>query len=352
MKRYGGGFDYTESSERLAELESELSEPGVWDNPEKTTPMLKEKSQLEEKINSYDALQQAQEDFQEWIVLAQEDRNDEVLQELNTQFENFSRCLETTELATLLSGRNDKCGALLEIHPGAGGIESQDWAEMLLRMYSRWVEDHNFKLRYLDLQAADEAGIKSATIQIEGTYAFGFLKKESGIHRLIRISPYDASGRRHTSFASVAVYPDLDDDIEIDIKTDDLRIDVFRASGPGGQHVNKTNSAVRITHLPTNIVVQCQNQSSQLKNKQSAMKVLKARLYEEEEKKRDKDKQAEYSGKEAIGFGSQIRTYTLQPYRLVKDHRSNFEDSSVDAVLDGKLDGIIRSLLLHNHGAH
>ncbi len=217
-------------------------------------------------------------------------------------------------------------------------------------MYLRWCEKRNWKTSYLDLQPGDEAGIKSVTVQVEGLYAYGFLKSESGIHRLIRISPFDASGRRHTSFASVDVYPEISQDIEIDVKDEDLRIDVFRASGPGGQHVNKTNSAVRITHLPTKTVVQCQNEKSQIKNKETAMKVLKSRLYELELRKIEESKRAEYSSKDSIGWGSQIRTYTMQPYRLVKDHRCGAEDGNVEAVLDGDLDNIVRSYMLHAYG--
>ena len=262
---------------------------------------------------------------------------------------DFQKILRQTEMATLLGGEQDGNNAILEIHPGAGGVESQDWAEMLLRMYTRWAEDKDFKLTVLDVQPAEEAGIKNAALQIEGPYAYGFLRGEAGIHRLIRISPFDASGRRHTSFASVDVYPDVDDDIEIEVREEDLRVDVFRASGPGGQHVNKTNSAVRITHLPTNIVVQCQNEKSQLRNRQTAMKMLKARLYEQELRKREESQRVDYASKDAINFGSQIRTYTLQPYRLVKDHRSNTEDGNVDAVLDGALDRLMRSYLLYAH---
>jgi peptide chain release factor 2 len=258
--------------------------------------------------------------------------------------------LRRTELRTLLSGAEDKSSAILEIHPGAGGTEAQDWAQMLLRMYKRWSERHDFTIRILDFLDGDEAGIKSVTLQIEGPYGYGLLKGEKGIHRLIRISPFDASGRRHTSFASVDVYPDVEQDIEIEVRDEDVRIDVFRSSGPGGQSVNKTSSAIRVTHIPTGIIVQCQNEKSQRRNKDSALKVLKARLYELELRKIEEGKKNEYANKEAIAWGSQIRTYTLQPYRLIKDHRSNTETGNVDAVLDGDLDTLIRGHLLYQHG--
>ncbi|MGE4293414.1 MAG: peptide chain release factor 2 [Desulfovibrio sp.] len=342
-----GRLDYGKLVERLAAIEAQISQPDAWNQPDKLTPVLREKSQLEHKISTYDALRKSKEDLEVWLELADEDEGS--LDELFRSMKDFEKVLRQTEMATLLGGEQDGSNAILEIHPGAGGVESQDWAEMLLRMYTRWAEDKDFKLTVLDVQPADEAGIKSAALQIEGPYAYGFLRGEAGIHRLIRISPFDASGRRHTSFASVDVYPDVDDDIEIEVREEDLRVDVFRASGPGGQHVNKTNSAVRITHLPTNIVAQCQNEKSQLRNRQTAMKLIKARLYELELKKREESQRVDYASKDAINFGSQIRTYTLQPYRLVKDHRSNTEDGNVDAVLDGALDRLMRSYLLYAH---
>lgn len=294
-------------------------------------------------------MRQAKQDLDEWLILAQDDPSQEVLQALSDQSETLSGQLQGAELATLLAGPEDSSGAILEIHPGAGGTEAQDWAEMLLRMYRRWCERHNFAVEVLDFLPGDEAGVKNVTLQITGQYAYGFLKTEKGIHRLIRISPFDSSGRRHTSFASVDVYPDAGADIQIDIKEEDVRVDVFRASGPGGQHVNKTSSAIRLTHMPSGIVVQCQNEKSQHRNKESAYKVLKARLYDLELGKQQALKQAEYNSKDAIGFGSQIRTYTLQPYRLVKDHRTGLDVGDVDGVLDGKLDTLIRDCLLHFH---
>ena len=300
-------------------------------------------------VELWDRLFKAKEDLDEWLAMAAEDQGQEVLEALSDQVTTLEERLQDTELRTLLGGAQDSAAAILEIHPGAGGTEAQDWAEMLLRMYQRWAERNEFAVKTLDFLPGDEAGVKSVTLLIEGPYAYGLLKAERGIHRLIRISPFDTSGRRHTSFASVDALPDAGKDIEIDVRTEDLRIDVYRASGPGGQKVNKTSSAVRITHIPTGIVAQCQNEKSQFRNKDTAMKILKARLYEREQSKLDAQRKADYDNKDAIGFGSQIRTYTLQPYRLVKDHRSGTEVSNVDAVLDGDIDTLIRNQLLHEH---
>jgi peptide chain release factor 2 len=311
---------------------------------------MQKKTQLENELEQVEKLEEARINMEEWLELAEEDDSSEILKVAEEQIRIFKKILEDFELKTLLSAEQDKNNAILEIHPGAGGTEAQDWAEMLLRMYKRWAENKGFKVRALDILPGEEAGIKSATISIEGPYAYGLLKGEKGIHRLIRISPFDASGRRHTSFASIDVYPEANKEIKIDINEEDLRIDVFRAGGPGGQSVNKTSSAVRITHIPTGIVVQCQNEKSQFRNKEIALKILKARLYEMELRKLEQEKQKEYSQKSAIAWGSQIRTYTLQPYRLVKDHRTNTEDNNVDKVLDGDLDKFIRNYLLHIHG--
>lgn len=293
----------------------------------------------------------------DWFELVQEflttnESNPEFLEALTTleiQVRKFQDAIEDTEMYLLLGLEEDKMDVILEIHPGAGGTEAQDWAEMLERMYLRWAELHAFSIEEMDYLPGDEAGIKSVTLRISGQNAYGLLKGERGIHRLIRISPFDASGRRHTSFASVDVIPDVGEEVIIDIKESELRIDVFRSSGPGGQSVNTTSSAVRITHIPTGIVAQCQNEKSQHHNKESAMRILRARLYEQKIKLRDAAKQAQYMEKEAISFGSQIRTYTMQPYRLVKDHRTNCEVSDVESVLDGQLDKFIRSYLLSTY---
>lgn len=310
---------------------------------------MQEKSRLESSLAELEALHAAKVDVDDWMSLAEDD-SAESIESLSEAIKKLAELLAKMELAMLLSNKEDQSSALLEIHPGAGGTEAQDWAEMLLRMYLRWADRHGFKTEYLDYLSGDEAGIKSVTLRISGENVYGLIKGEKGIHRLIRISPFDSSGRRHTSFASVDVIPDAGQDIKIDIKDSDLRIDVFRSSGPGGQSVNTTSSAVRITHLPTGIVAQCQNEKSQHHNKDSALQILRSRLYDLELRKIEDEKKAQYAGKDAIGFGSQIRTYTLQPYRLVKDHRSNTEVGDVESVLDGDLDTLIREHLLHTHG--
>ncbi len=334
----------------MQEIEAELSRPGAWDNPDALRPVLKEKSRMEDRAARLGSLRKAKQDVEEWLDLAQEEPSEEVLQTLKTQIDQLGDAIETMELSELLSRPEDKSAAIMEIHPGAGGTESQDWAEMLLRMYRRWADRKGYEVAILDFLEGDEAGVKSVTLQFTGPHAYGFLKSESGIHRLIRISPFDASGRRHTSFASVDVYPDADDDIEIDLNEADVRVDTYRASGAGGQHVNKTSSAVRLTHIPSGIVVACQNEKSQIRNREIAWKLLRARMYEMEMKKRQAERQAQYETKDAIGFGSQIRTYTLQPYRLVKDHRTGTEIGNVEAVLDGELDELIRNYLLQQYG--
>lgn len=350
MRVFGGVFDLDANKKRLGEIEKILSEPGAWDNPEKLTPVLQEKSHLGDHVERLEDLLKAKGDLDDWLEMAKEEPTDDVLQTLGEQIKVLENKLEIAELRMLLSEPEDKASAILEIHPGAGGTEAQDWAEMLLRMYRRWADDQGFANAVMELLPGDEAGIKSVTLEIKGLNAYGLLKSEAGIHRLIRISPFDSSGRRHTSFASVDVLPQVEEEIEIEIREEDLRVDVFRSSGPGGQSVNTTSSAVRVTHLPTNLVVQCQNEKSQLRNKETALKILKARLLERELKKRAEERQAQYAGKEAIAWGSQIRTYTLQPYRLVKDHRTNAEVGDVDAVLDGRLDDFIREYLLFCHG--
>ena len=355
----GGGFDQPAHARRLAEIETHLAAPDAWSNPEKLTPILREKSALEAELDRVGRLRAAHSDMESWLELAQEldgpeggepAESTEALEQLELAVNALAELLETTEMNLLLSAEEDQSDAILEIHPGAGGTEAQDWAEMLHRMYLRWADMHGFKIEEMDYLPGDEAGIKSVTLRISGENVYGLLKGERGIHRLIRISPFDSSGRRHTSFASVDVIPDAGQDIQIDIKEADLRVDVFRSSGPGGQSVNTTSSAVRITHIPTGLVAQCQNEKSQHHNKDSALRILRARLYELELRKRDARRQAEYAGKDAISFGSQIRTYTLQPYRLVKDHRTNSEIGNVEAVLNGRIDKLLRDYLLSLHG--
>ena len=345
----GGDFDIVGYKKRLDEIEKQLSAPGAWDKPELLTPVLQEKTLLSDQVEEWEELAKAHSNTQEWIELAAEEASEEVLLALHDALEELAVKLDTSQMRTLLSEPEDVHEAILEIHPGAGGTESQDWAGMLLRMYRRFAEQQGFKVDFLDFIPGDEAGIKSVTLHIHGPYAYGQLKAEKGTHRLIRISPFDSSGRRHTSFASVDVYPDAGQDIDIEIRDEDIRIDIFRSSGPGGQSVNTTDSAVRITHQPSGITVQCQNEKSQHKNKESALKVLKARLYELELEKIANERQAEYASKGAIAFGSQIRTYTLQPYRLVKDHRTDMETSNVDDVLDGEIGDFIHNYLLFLH---
>lgn len=347
---FGGVFDLAADKRRLEEIEQEISRPDAWDAPEKLTPLLQEKRRVEDQVARLTRLETCCRDMEEWLTLASEDEDPEALESLEAQVNRLEELLEETELVMLLSAEEDAQDAILEIHPGAGGTESQDWAEMLLRMYTRWAGSHDYRVEEMDFIAGDEAGIKSVTLRISGPNAFGFLKSERGIHRLIRISPFDSSGRRHTSFASVDVIPDVGNDIVLDIKETDLRFDTFRSSGPGGQSVNTTSSAVRVTHIPTGISAQCQNEKSQHHNKETALHILRARLYDLELRKRDAERQAQYAGKNAIAFGSQIRTYTLQPYRLVKDHRTNTEAGDVDAVLDGRIDQFQRDYLLYRHG--
>lgn len=280
------------------------------------------------------------------IELAEAENDSSLAEEIDGSLDEVEELLDQLEFARMLGRPDDKADAIVTINAGAGGTESQDWAEMLLRMYMRYFEKQGWGVDLLDRQDADEAGIKSASLSVRGEYVYGMMKAEAGVHRLVRISPFDASARRHTSFAACFVYPDLEDDIEIDIQDSDLRVDTYRASGAGGQHVNKTSSAVRITHIPSGIVVQCQSQRSQHKNRASAMKVLKARLYEAERQSRDEERSELEAGKQEIAFGSQIRSYVLHPYRMVKDVRTAMETSNVDAVLDGDLDAFVRAYLI------
>jgi peptide chain release factor 2 len=281
-----------------------------------------------------------------YFDLAREENDEETLREVSARVDQAEKDLQAAEFKRLLGGESDPNNAILAIHSGAGGTEAQDWSDMLLRMYLRWVERKGFKAEIIDYLPGEEAGIKSVTLTVAGEYAYGYLKAESGIHRLVRISPFDAGKRRHTSFASVFVYPEVQEDIVVEINEEDLRVDTYRSSGAGGQHVNKTDSAVRITHLPTGIVVQCQNERSQHKNRAMAMKVLKARLYELKKREQEEKMEQLHSAKKEIAWGSQIRSYILQPYRLAKDHRTNLEIGNVDAVLDGDLDPFIQAYLL------
>jgi peptide chain release factor 2 len=330
----------------LQEIEAEIARNGFWDNPDATTTILKERTLLSHRIDTFQRLDTDLEDAGILLELAIEEADAVTLAEASGQIDKLGRQVHRFSLDLMLDGDDDQSNAIISINAGAGGTEAQDWAEMLFRMYLRWVEGKGFKTGIVDFQPGDEAGIKSVTFTAGGQFAFGYLKSETGVHRLVRISPFNASGKRHTSFASVFVYPELDNAIEVDVDEKDLRIDVFRASGAGGQHVNKTSSAVRITHLPTGIVVQCQQEKSQHRNKDMAMKVLKARLYEAEKRKQDERLQEIHDGKDDIAWGSQIRSYVLHPYQMVKDHRIGLDVGNVNSVLDGDIDIFIEGVLL------
>jgi peptide chain release factor 2 len=337
-------FDLEQKSIELVALEKELSDPDIWNNQQKSLSLQQKKKRLEREIQARSSVIEIKEELEVLLELVEEGEN--IQEDLKKTLSAFEDKLEQTELQALFTERDDSLNAILTIHPGAGGTESQDWAQMLLRMYIRYAERKDYKTELLDIQPGEEAGLKSATIRIEGDYAYGNLSQESGVHRLVRISPFDANKRRHTSFAAVFAYPEIEEDIEIAINTEDLRIDTYRASGRGGQHVNVTDSAVRITHIPTGIVVQCQNERSQHKNKASALKVLKSRLYElEKKRKREKLEKLE-DAKGEIAWGNQIRSYVLHPYRMIKDLRTNTETGDVDRVLDGDLDDFIKACLL------
>jgi peptide chain release factor 2 len=337
-------FDLEQKKIQVEALNRDLSSPDVWQDQKKSQSLQQSKKRLEREIQFFTGLYQKKEDLDVLLELAKEGEN--VDQEFGQSLTAFSQHLEEAELQTLFFEPDDTRNAILTIHPGAGGTESQDWASILMRMYLRYAERKGFKTEILDMLPGEEAGLKSATIRIEGDYVFGNLSQETGVHRLVRISPFDANKRRHTSFAAVFVYPEVDEDIEIAINPEELRIDTFRAGGKGGQHVNTTDSAVRITHIPTGIVVQCQNERSQHKNKAAAMKVLKARLYELERKKKlEKVEQLEDS-KTDIAWGNQIRSYVLHPYKMIKDMRTRLETGDTDRVLDGDLDEFIKASLI------
>jgi peptide chain release factor 2 len=341
-KTSGGIFDEAGIERRLSEIDSEMERPNFWDSPAQNAPLLRQRRSLERRLETLIRLRKDASELAAWRELVAEGLADE---ELPRFLDRVSGELDHLELELKLAGPDDDKNAILAIHPGAGGTESQDWAEMLLRMYLRWAERDGFEVEMLDRQDGEEAGLKSATFAVRGAYAYGYLSSEHGVHRLVRISPYDFQGRRHTSFASVDVFPEVDDEVEIEINDKDLRIDTFRSSGAGGQHVNKTESAVRITHLPTNIVVSCQNERSQIKNRGLAMKILRSRLYDREMQKRAAE-QAEREGKKLDNsWGSQIRSYVLHPYRMVKDHRTGAEVGDADRVLDGDLDPFIEAWL-------
>lgn len=326
-------------------LDEKASSAAFWDDPRHAAEVQRQRSQKTELISALEALATDLQDAEEFAPMA-EDGDEGIRQEVEDKVGRARKAIEDLEFRRMLGGELDSASAILQINSGAGGTESQDWAQMLLRMFLRWAEDKEYKTEIVDSLPGEEAGLKNVTVLVHGPYAYGYLRSEAGIHRLVRISPFDSNKRRHTSFASVMVLPQVEDDIEIEIRDEDLRVDTYRSSGAGGQHVNKTDSAVRLTHLPTGIVVACQNERSQHKNKAQAMKILRARLYERELEEREKERDKLAGEKKEIGFGSQIRSYVLQPYQLIKDHRTDFEMGNVQAVLDGDLDGFIRAYLL------
>ncbi len=330
----------------MEQLEAETLEPEFWNDQEGARRVQRELGQLQDVIAVWEKTYDDLEEAEMLLDMAIEEQDEETYGEVVASLDSLREHIGQVELTCMFDGEHDAANAILTIHAGAGGTEAQDWAEMLMRMYLRWAEQKGFKADILDHLPGDEAGTKSVTMLIKGRHAYGYLRSEVGIHRLVRISPFDASGRRHTSFASVMVLPELDDTITVDINEKDLRIDTYRASGAGGQHVNKTDSAIRITHLPTGIVVQCQNERSQHRNKDMAMKMLMARLYEREKEEQAKEQENLHGDKKEIAWGSQIRSYVLQPYRMIKDHRTGQEEGNVDAVLDGNLDPFIRAYLL------
>ena len=345
IKELRSFFEKRGIESKLIEINKLILNSDFWDNKSNSEKILKEKKIYDELLNSYKNSNQKCDEIIDFYNLAKEENNTELIKETINNLKKLSNEVKQNEIKCFLSNEADPLNVYLEIHAGAGGTESQDWAEMLRRMYLKWASSKNYKYQLISEHKGDEAGIKSSTLKIDGNYVYGFLRAESGIHRLVRISPFDSGARRHTSFASVWVYPVIDDSIKIEILEKDLRVDTYRSSGAGGQHVNTTDSAVRITHIPTKIVVQCQNDRSQHKNKETCMNMLKARLYEYELKKKEEQLKSKADEKSDIGWGHQIRSYVLHPYRLVKDNRTNFESSSPDKVLDGDIDDFLESSL-------
>ncbi|MGA2510671.1 MAG: peptide chain release factor 2 [Candidatus Acidiferrales bacterium] len=348
-------FDVESAQKQLAASEEKVNDPNFWQDQEKAQAILQERKQLEDRVNAGKSLATKASDLDTYFHLAQEETNsaqhDSLMEDIGKELAAADTYVSELETKTLLAGESDRLNAILTIKPGAGGTESQDWAEILLRMYLRWAEDKGFRANVLESTPGEEAGIKSATVQIEGENAYGMLAGESGVHRLVRISPFDQQARRHTSFASVFVIPEIDDKIEIVVNPDDLRIDTYRSGGKGGQNVNKVETAIRITHIPSGIVVQCQSERSQHKNRETAMKLLRSHLYEREIEKRREEMRKLDASKPEISFGSQIRSYVMQPYQMIKDHRTKFERGDVQKVLDGDLDPFIRAYLLYRREA-
>jgi peptide chain release factor 2 len=331
----------------ISNFEEKMAAPGFWDDPEQAQDVISEMNAVKSNVDAFEKLQQEYEDAAMMAELAEEEGDEELAAETAEAIKGIVAKVDDFELQLLLSQPYDKLNAILELHPGAGGTESQDWGQMLLRMYTRWAEKSGFKVEVLDYLPGDEAGIKSVTLLIKGFNAYGYLKAEKGVHRLVRISPFDSSGRRHTSFVSCDVVPEINDDIDIEIRTEDLKIDTYRASGAGGQHINTTDSAVRITHIPSGVVVTCQNERSQIKNREQAMKMLRSKLYERKLQEQQQELDAIRGEQSEIAWGSQIRSYVFHPYSMVKDHRTSVETGNVGAVMDGDIslfiDGYLRS---------
>ncbi|WP_098157487.1 peptide chain release factor 2 [Bacillus andreraoultii] len=342
---FRGSLDLENKEARIAELDEIMATPNFWDDQDKAQSIINESNSLKDQVNEYYELTETYDDLEVAFELIKEEPDSDLQVDLENDLTAFSERMNQFELQLLLNGPYDKNNAILELHPGAGGTESQDWCSMLLRMYTRWAEQKGFKVEVLDYLPGDEAGVKSVTLSIKGHNAYGYLKAEKGVHRLVRISPFDSAGRRHTSFVSCEVTPEIDDNIDVDIRSEDLRVDTYRASGAGGQHINKTSSAVRITHIPTGIVVASQAQRSQIQNRETAMNMLRAKLYQKEVEEQER-KLAEIRGEQKeIGWGSQIRSYVFHPYSMVKDHRTNTETGNVQAVMDGEIDQFIDAFL-------
>lgn len=351
MPSLGGIFDYEGKREKLEELDAQTADPAFWNDNDRAQVVLREQATTKKLIDDLDASQGSLDDAEVLYELAREEHDPGTIRESWSALDRVDERVAKMEFRRMLGGEHDNADAIVNVNAGAGGVESQDWAQMLLRMYQRWGERQGFEVKLLDLQDGDQAGIRGAVLGITGEYAYGFLRSEIGVHRLVRISPFDAQARRHTSFASVMVLPDLgDDDLDIEVIDTDLRVDKFRASGAGGQHVNKTESAVRLTHLPTGIVVGCQMERSQHKNMATAMRMLKAKLWDLEQRKRDQERQDLEGEKKSIEWGSQIRSYVMQPYQQVTDHRTELKSSAVNAILDGDLAALIESFLLMQGG--
>ena len=346
LKSLGQALNLTALKEEAAELEKVSAEPGFWDDMERSQKVLQKIRHNQNICERYDKLYRDYTDLFTMIEIANEENDESLIPDITESAEKVKAELESQNLTTLLSGEYDSKNAILTFHAGAGGTEAQDWAQMLYRMYNKWADRHGFKVKLMDYLDGDEAGLKSASILIEGENAYGFLRSEAGVHRLVRISPFDSSGRRHTSFASLEVMPEIDDEEEIPIRDEDLRVDTYRSSGAGGQHVNKTESAIRITHLPTGIVVACQTERSQIQNRATAMKMLKSRLAEIKQREHLEKIEDIKGEQKEIGWGSQIRSYVFMPYTLVKDHRTGFESGNINAVMDGDIDGFINAYLV------